>query len=196
MIDERLKQQLEFLIEADKLKQILRRTVLTDGSRRENDAEHSWHFALFAMILREYAAEEIDMRRVLEMAMIHDMVEIYAGDTFAYDVSANQTKLEREMQAADKLFSLLPEDQAKTYRALWEEYDAEETPDACFAASLDRLQPLIHNYLTGGHTWKLGDVKPAQTYKRVAPLEKAAPQLWEVADQIIQDSIKKGYIKP
>lgn len=196
MTEKRLAQQLHFLMEADKLKQVLRHTVLTDGSRRENDAEHSWHFALMAIILQEYADEPIDLNRVLQMAAIHDMVEIYAGDTFAYDVCANQTKAEREQAAAERLFSLLPPDQSAQYRALWAEYDQKQTPDARFSASIDRLQPLMHNYMTQGHTWKLGDVRARQAYARIELMRTTAPKLWALCDQILQDSIQKGYLKP
>ena len=130
----RLEQQMRFLVEVDKMKSVYRRTILIDKTRRESDAEHSWHFALMAMLLAEYAdPEKVDCARVIRMALVHDLIEIYAGDTFAYDVQGNQDKRQRETEAADKLFALLPEDQAAEIRALWEEFDAMETPDAQYA---------------------------------------------------------------
>ncbi|OJU14358.1 MAG: hypothetical protein BGN88_05630, partial [Clostridiales bacterium 43-6] len=151
---EKLQKQMEFLTEADKMKTIFRQTLVMDKSRRENDAEHSWHFALMALTLAEYAAsDEVDINRVLKMALLHDLIEIYAGDTFAYDSTGNTDKEAREQAAADKLFALLPPEQAKEFRSLWEEFDEMETPDALYAASIDRLQPLLSNFNTEGHTW-------------------------------------------
>ena len=173
----RLEQQMRFLVEVDKMKSVYRRTILIDKTRRESDAEHSWHFALMAMLLAEYAdPEKVDCARVIRMALVHDLIEIYAGDTFAYDVQGNQDKRQRETEAADKLFALLPEDQAAEIRALWEEFDAMETPDAQYAAAIDRLQPFLNNYLTQGHTWGLGGVKSAQVYERMDPIRVALPQ--------------------
>lgn len=146
----RLERQLRFLTEIDKAKLILRRTLLTDGSRRENDAEHSWHLAVMAAVLQEHAREPFSMERVLKMTLIHDLVEIYAGDTFAFDTAANAGKEDRETAAADRLFALLPPDQGQELRALWEEFDAMETADARYAAALDRLQPFLHNLCTQG----------------------------------------------
>lgn len=192
----RLEQQMRFLVEADKMKSVYRRTILIDRTRRESDAEHSWHFALMAMLLAEYAdPETIDRERVVRMALVHDLIEIYAGDTFAYDVQGNQDKLKRETEAADKLFAMLPEDQGAELRALWEEFDAMETPDARFAAAIDRLQPFINNYLTQGHTWGLGGVKSAQVYQRMDPIRTALPEIWPFVDRMIQESIEKGYLE-
>jgi len=148
----RLLQQMQFVVEIDKLKRVLRQTLLTDGSRRENSAEHSWHIALMAILLSEYATEPIDILRVVKMLLLHDLVEIDAGDTFCYDDRGHESKAEREMQAADRLFSLLPPDQASEFRALWDEFEAQETADAQFASTLDRLQPLLNNHQTQGHT--------------------------------------------
>ena len=174
----RLEQQMRFLVEVDKMKSVYRRTILIDKTRRESDAEHSWHFALMAMLLAEYAdPEKVDCARVIRMALVHDLIEIYAGDTFAYDVQGNQDKRQRETEAADKLFALLPEDQAAEIRALWEEFDAMETPDAQYAAAIDRLQPFLNNYLTQGHTWGLGGVKSAQVYERMDPIRVALPEV-------------------
>lgn len=192
----RLEQQMRFLVEVDKMKSVYRRTILIDKTRRESDAEHSWHFALMAMLLAEYAdPEKVDCARVIRMALVHDLIEIYAGDTFAYDVQGNQDKRQRETEAADKLFALLPEDQAAEIRALWEEFDAMETPDALYAAAIDRLQPFLNNYLTQGHTWGLGGVKSAQVYERMDPIRVALPEVWPFVDKMIQESIEKGYLE-
>ena len=192
----RLEQQMRFLVEVDKMKSVYRRTILIDKTRRESDAEHSWHFALMAMLLAEYAdPEKVDCARVIRMALVHDLIEIYAGDTFAYDVQGNQDKRQRETEAADKLFALLPEDQAAEIRALWEEFDAMETPDGQYAAAIDRLQPFLNNYLTQGHTWGLGDVKSAQVYERMDPIRVALPEVWPFVDKMIQESIEKGYLE-
>ena len=192
----RLEQQMRFLVEVDKMKSVYRRTILIDKTRRESDAEHSWHFALMAMLLAEYAdPEKVDCARVIRMALVHDLIEIYAGDTFAYDVQGNQDKRQRETEAADKLFALLPEDQAAEIRALWEEFDAMETPDAQYAAAIDRLQPFLNNFLTQGHTWGLGGVKSAQVYERMDPIRVALPDVWPFVDKMIQESIEKGYLE-
>ena len=192
----RLEQQMRFLVEVDKMKSVYRRTILIDKTRRESDAEHSWHFALMAMLLAEYAdPEKVDCARGIRMALVHDLIEIYAGDTFAYDVQGNQDKRQRETEAADKLFALLPEDQAAEIRALWEEFDAMETPDAQYAAAIDRLQPFLNNYLTQGHTWGLGGVKSAQVYERMDPIRVALPEVWPFVDKMIQESIEKGYLE-
>ncbi len=195
-IMDRLEKQLQFIITADGAKNIFRRTTLADGSRRENDAEHSWHLALMAMLLEEYAGEAgVDIGRVMKMAIIHDLVEIYAGDTFAYDEVGNATKAQRENEAADKLFGSLPEEQGKELRELWEEFDAMETKDAAFAAGLDRLQPLLNNYMTKGASWARDQVDSSKVFKRVEILKRSAPQLWKAAEFIINDSIEKGYLK-
>ncbi len=193
-MDERLKQQLQFILEIDKMKKILRQTILTDYSRQENDAEHSWHIAVMAMVLAEYAGPSVDINRVIRMTLVHDLIEIYAGDTFAYDTVGNQDKKEREEAAAGKLFAMLPSDQGKEIRMLWEEFDQMETPDAVFAAALDRLQPLLHNYVTEGHTWKRG-VTSEQVRRRMAVIEKANPRLYEVVCTILEQSLQKGYLK-
>lgn len=196
-MNERFEKQLSFLIEVDKMKTILRRTLLADGSRRENDAEHSWHFALMAMIFYEYADRtRVDLSRVIKMALIHDLVEVYAGDTFAYDEEGNLDKEERERQAADRLFSLLPEDQGGEIRALWEEFDAMETADSRYAAAIDRMQPFINNYMTRGYTWSMGDVNRGKVLCRMDMVRQGAPELWPFVEAVIADSIEKGYLKP
>ncbi len=193
---ERFTQQLQFLIEVDKMKNVLRQTLLVDASRRENDAEHSWHFALMAMVLFEYAdGANISLERVLKMALVHDLIEIYAGDTFAYDDKGNESKQEREAQAAEKLFSMLPNEQGQEIKDLWLEFDAMQTPDATYAAAIDRLQPFVNNYMTQGHTWKLGNVTSDKVYKRMDMVRVAAPELWPFVTDVIQDSIAKGYLE-
>lgn len=194
MDGKRIEGQLRFLIEIDKMKSVLRQTLLADGSHRENDAEHSWHLALYAMILQEYAAGEIDIDRVVQMVLVHDLVEIYAGDTFCYDAAANTDKAERENAAAEKLFSLLEPEQGAYYEALWREFDAEETDDSKYAAAMDRIQPLMNNYMTGGHTWHLGDIHSSDVYRRMAPIKIGAPKLWPVIEYIVEDCIQKGYL--
>ena len=191
---DRLMQQIQFVLEIDQLKHILRQTLLTDGSRRENSAEHSWHIALMAIVLAEYAPEPIDVPHVLKMLLLHDLVEIDAGDTFCYDTESNLNKAEREQQAADRLFGLLPTDQAIELRAIWEEFEAQETPAAQFAASLDRLQPLLHNHQTQGHTWQLHGVTQEQVLQRMAPIATGAPALWPLVQQVIGESVAAGYL--
>lgn len=191
----RLEQQLRFLVEVDKMKSVYRRTILIDKTRRESDAEHSWHFALMAMLLLEYAPETVSCEHVMRMALVHDLVEVYAGDTFAYDEQGYLDKEQREREAADRLFAMLPGDQAAELRTLWEEFDRAETPDAQFAAAIDRLQPFLNNYLTQGHTWALGDVKSEQVYKRMDMIRIGMPEVWPFVDRMIQESIEKGYLQ-
>ena len=192
----RFEQQMRFHVEIDQMKNVLRQTLLADGSRRESDAEHSWHLAMYAMLLSEYAPEPVDISRVVRMVLVHDLIEIYAGDTFCYDKEGNRDKAAREAAAADRLYALLPADQAGEYRALWEEFDRMDTPDSRFAAALDRIQPIINNYLTKGHTWKLGHVTSAQVYERMAPVKSGLPEAWKVVEWIINTSIEKGFLQP
>jgi putative hydrolase of HD superfamily len=195
-VDERIKGQLFFLAEADKMKNVARQTLLADKSREETDAEHSWHFALMAMTLYEYVGiEGVDINRVIKMALLHDLVEVYAGDTFAYDTEGYESKEAREREAADKLFSVLPEAQALEYRSLWEEFDLMETPDALYASAVDRFQPFYSNYLTNGHTWVKHGVSDKMVYSRMAPVKKAMPKLWGFVVDVINDSCEKGYLK-
>ncbi len=196
MEENRLKRQIDFIMEVDRMKSVYRRTLLVDRSRRETDAEHSWHFALMALLLAEYAGPDVKPDRVIRMALVHDLVEIYAGDTFAYDGDGKKTQHAREQQAADRLFSRLPADQDSQLRALWEEFDAMETPDARFAAAIDRLQPFLNNCLTEGHTWKEGDVTSDQVRERLSVAQDAAPALWELSDSLIRECVEKGYLRP
>lgn len=196
MEKDRLKRQIEFIVEVDKLKKIYRQTLLMDGSREENDAEHSWHLALMGMVLSEYSiAEDLDILKVLKMLLVHDLVEIDAKDTFAFDEKGNKDKAERENKAAQRLFSILPEDQGQEFRDLWEEFEEKKTKEAIFAASLDRLQPLLCNYHTQGHTWVKYDVKSNKVLERNYPAKEGAPVLWEYIQEIIEDSIQKGFLE-
>lgn len=193
--DLNLQKQLSFIVEVDKVKNIMRRTLLIDGSRRENDAEHSWHLAIMAMLLTEYAEDKnFTLDKVLKMVIVHDLVEVYAGDTFAFDVQGNIEKEEKEKLAADKLFSQLPENQGKQLRKLWEEFDEMKTPDARYAAALDRLQPFIHNLCTEGHTWVLAKVTKEQVYKRSGLSMEVLPALKPWMEEQIEFAIKKGWI--
>ena len=195
MMQDRFQKQLDFLILIDKMKNIERQTLIADGSRRETDAEHSWHIAVMAILLKEYAAETIDVDRVVRMLLVHDLIEVYAGDTFCYDVQGNLDKQKREKEAADRLFSMLPDDQRDEIRNLFEEFDRMDTPDSAFAAALDRLQPLINNHLTNGHTWRKGHVKSAQVYERMAPVKQAASSLWPLVERIIAHGIEIGALE-
>ena len=197
MQSSRLAQQIQFIVEIDKLKRVLRQTLLMDGTRQENSAEHSWHLAMMAIVLAEYApSPAIDVLHVIKMLLVHDLVEIDAGDTFCYDVQGNQNKAVREAQAAVRLFGLLPKEQGAELLALWEEFEAQETAAAKFAAALDRLQPLLHNQQTRGGTWRIHGITRNQVQRRVGCVEEGAPSLWPFVQQIIEDCVVAGYLKP
>ncbi len=191
---DQLNQQIQFVLELDKLKGVLRQTLITDGSRQENSAEHSWHLAMMAIALADHAQQPIQVDRVIKMVLLHDVVEIDAGDTFCYDTEANLDKAEREQQAANRLFGLLPQDQAEMLHAYWQEFEAQETADAQFAAALDRLQPFLHNIHTQGHTWKQHGISKAQVLKRMQPVKTFTPALWPVVEDGIQVAIAQGWI--
>ena len=193
---ERLDRQLEFTAEIDKMTSVLRRTVLMDKSRRENDAEHSWHIAVMAMLFSEYALRPVDIGRAVQLCVVHDLIEIYAGDTFAYDAAGNRDKAAREAAAADKLYALLPEEQGAHLRALWEEFDAMETDDAKYAACMDRLQPFYHNALTDGHTWVEGKVDRADVERRMAPIKDFMPRVYEWIEASLDRALEKGWVRP
>ncbi len=194
MAGERLARQIGFLLEADRLKTIIRRTPLTDNSRLETSAEHSWHVALAALALREHAPAALDIGRVLELVVVHDLVEIDAGDTFAYDAAAHQDKAERERAAADRVFGMLPADQSTKLRALWEEFEAHHTPEARFANALDRLQALLQNMQAGGGSWSAHRVTRTQVLKRMAPVESALPDVWPFVVEVIDRFCALGAI--
>jgi putative hydrolase of HD superfamily len=193
--DERFAKQLRFIVEIDKLKRVLRRTLLTDQSRRENSAEHSWHIALMAPILVEYAAEGIDVLRVMKMLLVHDLVEIDAGDTFAYDAAGHLDKEDRERVAADRVFGLLPEDQASELRSLWNEFEESESPEARFALALDRLQPLLQNVHADGGTWRSHGVTREQVLERMRPIQQTSVFLWEYAVEAVETVWVKGIVR-
>ena len=193
---QRFSQQLQFIIEVDKLKQIYRQTFLSDGSRRENSAEHSWHLALMALLLEEYAAEHpIDISKVVRMVLIHDLVEIDAGDTFCYDKEGHQDKLLREKRAARRIFGLLPKDQAEAFDGLWREFETGETIEARFARALDRAQPVVHNYLTHGAAWQAHGVASQQVCERNQHIEQGSTKLWRYIRGLIDDAIAQGYLE-
>jgi len=192
---ERLTRQLEFVLEVEKLKQVFRQTVLPGDERRENDAEHSWHLGLMAVLLVEHALEpEVDLLRVVKMVLSHDLVEIDAGDTFAYDEVGNIGKVEREAVAAERIFSLLPEEQKGELRMLWDEFEARETPEARYAAALDRLQPLMLNFQTEGAAWRRHGVTRAQVLARNRHIEEGSPALWKYAEELIDEAVRRGYL--
>ena len=191
----RLDQQLKFSAEIDKMTGVFRRTLLIDKSRRENDAEHSWHIAVMAMLFEEYAIEKVDVGRAAEMCVVHDLVEIYAGDTFAYDPKGNEDKEKREAEAAERLFKQLPEEQGVMIRELWEKFDAMETADARYAACLDRIQPFLHNTLTDGHTWVEGGTNRAAVEKRMAIVKDFMPEVYKWISANIDRSVEKGWLK-
>ena len=191
---ERLKQQLVFIQEIDKVKSVFRQTVILDGSRAENDAEHSWHLATMALILEEHANESVDLMKVVKMLLIHDLVEIDAGDTFVYDTEGMKDKEARERDAADRIFYLLPEAQAKEVDEIWTEFEERLTPEARYAAALDRFQPLLHNYLTEGVAWKKHGIRKGQVIDRNRHIAEGAPILWDYARHIIEESVTRGYL--
>ena len=195
-MSDRLARQIAFAVEMDRLKGVLRRTRLVDGSRRENSAEHSWHIALMATTLAEHAPDVADAGRALRMLLVHDVVEIDADDTFAYDAQANVGKEERERAAADRLFGLLPPDQSAELRALWDEFEAGESPEARFAVALDRLQPLLQNLYGGGGSWREHGVTRAQVLRRMAPIREGAPGLWPAVERMVDEACAAGHIAP
>ena len=193
---DRLGAQIEFLLEIGRLKSVLRQTYVLDGSRRENDAEHSWHLAVMAVLLAEHAAEPVDLARVVKMVLVHDLVEIDAGDTFAYDDAGHADKAEREQRAADRIFAILPDGQAAELRALWDEFEARATPDSRFAAALDRFQPQLLNVHTQGRVWREHGVTADRVIERNRHMGQGAPALWDYAQQLIHDAVAKGYLAP
>ena len=189
---ERLEKQIRFIVEADKVKNIFRQTYLADGERKENDAEHSWHLAMMAVLLQEHMKEKVDLAKVMTMVLIHDLVEIDAGDTYAYDEKGAQTKREREVKAADRIFGLLPEDQGTYFRELWEEFEAYETPEAKFAHLLDNFQPLLLNDASGGKSWKEHGVHRAQPMKRNERIPETSETVWEKMLEIFDKHVECG----
>lgn len=194
-MEERLRRQLDFALTIDKEKNIFRQTHLSGHGRNENDAEHAWHMAIMAYLLREYANEKVDIAKVMLMCLIHDIVEIEAGDTYAYDTENLKTQKAREDVAKEKLYSILPEDQKREFIALFDEFEAYATPEAKFAHTMDNLQPLLLNNSNGGGDWKEHQVSAAQVYGRQARSREGSERLFAVIDTIIQENIKKGSLK-
>ena len=192
---ERLKKQMEFIVEVDKVKKIIRQTYLADSSRKENDAEHSWHLALMAVLLQEYSNEEVDLARVIPMVLIHDLVEIDAGDTYAYDTEGAATKREREVKAADRIFGILPEDQGTYLRELWDEFEAYETVEAKYAHLLDNFQPLMLNDASDGKSWEEHGVHKSQVCRRNARIPETSEIVWEKMLEIMDKHIEKGHLQ-
>ena len=195
MTSARLEQQMAFVVEVDKLKSVHRRTLLIDRSRHENSAEHSWHLALMALLLSEHAkAPDLDVFNVIRMVVLHDLVEIDAGDTFCYDAEGAQDQHEREARAADRIFGLLPEDQAQAFRAAWDEFEAGETPEAQFAATIDRLQPMLNNLHTGGASWQRHGIRKEQVQARNAGGKEGSEALWQFGEDLIHEAVRKGIL--
>ena len=192
---ERLERQLAFVREIDRLKSVLRRTTLHDGSRRENSAEHSWHLASMALVLAEYAPDGADVTRAVQLCLVHDVVEIDAGDTFAYDTAGYADKAAREQAAAERLFGLLPLDQGIAFRTVWEEFEQGETPTARFANALDRLQPLLANLATGGGSWRELGVTRDRVERRMSPIQQGCPTLWPWVCAAIERATREGMIR-
>lgn len=194
--DPTLAAQLRFLMEADRLKTVIRGNRIADGSRHENVAEHSWHIALFALVLSRHAVEPVDVLRVVSMLLIHDLVEIDCGDTPLFDAAGAETQAKREMLAANRLFGLLPGDQATEYRALWDEFEAARTADARFAKSIDRLQPILLNDAAGGGTWIDYAVDEARERALTSRIADGSPLLWSAAEVVIVEAVRKGWLRP
>lgn len=194
MTNQRLARQLQFILEIDKLKGVLRRSLLLDSRRRENSAEHSWHLAMMALVLAEHANESIDPLHSLKLVLVHDIVEIDAGDTYAYDPDGHAGKDEREQRAARRIFGLLPADQAQELSELWEEYEGQQTPESRFALALDRLMPLLHNFHTGGVTWRENRVTREQVAERMQPVAISSDALGEAASAVIEQAMTSGLL--
>lgn len=194
VVSSRLARQIEFILEIDRLKTVLRRTLLTDGSRHENSAEHSWHLALMALMLAEHSATQLDLARVVKLVLIHDLVEIDAGDTFCYDAEANIGKEERERAAARRIFGLLPEDQAAELHELWEEFELRETPESRFANALDRMSPLLANLATDGHSWQEHGVVRSQVIERTSIIADGSGELWDYMKERLDRAVEDGIL--
>ncbi len=193
--EKRFAEQIGFLLEMDKMKNVYRRTRVLHEDRSENDAEHAWHLAMLAIVLQEYANEPVDLAKVLTTVLIHDVVEIDAGDTYAYDAAGNATKAEREQKAADRLYGLLPPEQGAYLRQLWEEFEAQSTPEARFANALDRVQPLMLNYSKHGESWLSHGTRREQVEGRIRPVYDGSAQLGDFAMELIRRAAEEGLLK-
>lgn len=194
-MDERLKKQTDFILETDKMKEISRQTLLADGSRAENDAEHSFHLALMAYLLAEYSEEKIDKAKAMAMVLVHDIIEIDAGDTYAYDAAGNATKRERELKAAERIFRILPEDQARDLRGLWDEFEEGTSAESKFANTLDHLQPVLLTDREGGTSWRNHGVMRSKVEKRNANTGEGSPKLRALVQELIKKNVENGNIK-
>ncbi|MEU7476010.1 HD domain-containing protein [Lentzea sp. NPDC042327] len=194
-LDARLRDHLTFLVEVDRLKTVLRASPLAAADRRENDAEHSWHLALMVLVLAEYADEPIDVGHTIKLVVVHDLVEVYAGDTPLYDTAAGTTQVEREEAAADRLFGLLPADTGTALRALWDEFEARATPEARFAKAMDRLQPLLLNWMARGGTWRTPGVTADDVRARKAVIGEASTALWDAGKHMIDEGERRGWAR-
>lgn len=194
-MQERIKRQMDFLREIDKLKTIGRQNYLADGSRKEDDAEHSWHLALCALVLQEYMPESVNVSRTVELVLVHDLVEIWAGDAYAYDMQAQAAQHKKEVEAAEKLFGMLPEDQRAYFQELWEEFEGCETAEARFARVMDNCQPLLLNDASGGKSWREHGIAQEQVYKRNEKVRQWAPEIWAYMESLIQKNVELGNLK-
>lgn len=192
MDKEKFQKQLDFILEIDKEKNILRQTHLTGYTRQENDAEHAWHMAIMIYLLKEYSNEEFDVTKAMMMALIHDIVEIDAGDTYAYDVENKKTQEEREKKAAERIFSILPEEQQQELKGLFEEFEAGETKEAKFVRAMDNLQPLLLNNFNNGEDWKKRGIKKSQVLKRQERTKPGSEEIWDFSVKLVQENVDKG----
>jgi len=193
---ERFDRQLRFIVEIDKLKHVFRKTKLFNGSRFENDAEHAWHLSLMVLVLSEYSNQaDIDVFKVMKMALIHDLVEIDAGDTMVYDTRMRAAAAEKEKAAAERIFGILPEDQKREFQALWAEFEERKTPESRFAAALDRFEPILQNHLTDYFTWKTHNITAEQLHDKNRHIEEGSRKIWEVVQGIISEATEKGHIR-
>lgn len=195
MTSNKLKQQISFIKEIDKVKYIERRTKLFNSDRRENDAEHSWHLAMMALVLSDYSDAEIDLLKVIKMVLIHDIVEIDAGDTFLYDQNKNHDNTEEELKSAERIFGILPEKQAAEFIEIWKEFEMGDSPEAKFARSLDKLEPLLQNTSNNGGTWQEFGVKYQSVYDKKKAIKNGSKTLWHFAENLIDESVEKGILK-
>ncbi|MBP5431147.1 HD domain-containing protein [Ruminococcus sp.] len=194
-MEDRLRKQLSFILELDKMKNLYRQTYVLHEDRKENDAEHSWHLALMTFLLAEYANYQVDVTKVMKMVLIHDVVEIDAGDTYCYDAEGNKSKAEREEKAARRIFGMLPEDQYNEFYELWREFEDSHTKEARFAAVLDRLQPLLLNYTRKGISWQEHGIKKDQVLKRNVEYFAESDKIAELITSILDDATEKGWLK-
>lgn len=190
-----LKKQIDFILEVDKLKSIYRQSLISDGSRYENDAEHSWHLAIMSFLLAEHTNEKTDILKVIKMVLMHDLVEIDAGDTYCYDEKARLDKREREEKCAERISRMLPQEQCNEMFELWEEFERMETPEAKYAAALDRLQPVLLNYTSDGMSWKKHGIYKEQVIERNRNIQNSSKKLWDFVEEVINDGARKGYLK-